>query len=320
MEDLKSITKRLLFADDSSTPGDGLQAMHHLFDAHSGTGTYTLTDHSITLPSGRAISPAEAAECLLDSKRTVTFLQGIYNAILQLKEVFPGSRLNIFYAGCGPYATLLTPFTAIFTPDEVAFYLLDISEVCLDSAKRLYQSLCISDYVEAFICADAACYQLPDDRTIHMVISETMRKALIIEPQVAIMLNLIPQMQDKTIFIPQEISVSLKLLKKEEEKNNLLVGPHQPDAISIGELYTIGRTNCRQHSPVTVQIPQQIGEFNSLTLFTDVVVFQNRQLHVHDSTLNLPLTLTDVENKTGQTIKLWYEMSSSPRFLFEWMA
>src|SRR6185312_9777146 len=54
---------------------------------------------------GVALSFTGAANCLDDYLRTVRFIKGTYFAIKELKEKFPDEKLNILYAGCGPYAT-----------------------------------------------------------------------------------------------------------------------------------------------------------------------------------------------------------------------
>jgi len=58
-------------------------------------------DKDIMLPSGKAISAAAAAHCLLEMKRTAVFLRGIHKAILHKLKEKKGSQLRILYAGTG---------------------------------------------------------------------------------------------------------------------------------------------------------------------------------------------------------------------------
>jgi len=319
LENLKELTEAVLFeTGDYRILTDSIRAMHDLYASYTGIEAHHITDDNTFLPSGMAISPMEAAHCLLDTRRTVVFLRGIHKALLQLKKEFPGRKINILYAGCGPYATLLTPFTSLFSSEELAFYMLDISQVSLDSVERLYTALGLNDYIEDVICTDATTYMFPEDITMHLVISETMQRALAKEPQVPIMLRLIPQMADNTIFIPEEITVSLVLRSWEEEERGLSTIGYTPVRMLLGPVYSIGRDNCREHVPCTIQIPLETGKFNSLNLFTDVTVFNDEKLSAFNSGINLPLKIASVIGKNGKAIKFRYELSNSPKFHYEW--
>jgi hypothetical protein len=56
-------------------------------------------DKDILLPSGKAISTAAAAHCLLEMKRTAVFLRGINKAINQKLTQAAGKSIRILYAG-----------------------------------------------------------------------------------------------------------------------------------------------------------------------------------------------------------------------------
>src|SRR3954462_12746084 len=127
LNDLRALTETVLNEKDSAVLSESIRAMQDIYTAHTGINAENFSKQGIDLPSGLAISPYQAAACLGEAERTVVFLRGIYKAILQQRKDNPGQRINFLYAGCGPYAALLTPFTVLFGTGELAFYLLDIS-------------------------------------------------------------------------------------------------------------------------------------------------------------------------------------------------
>lgn len=319
MTDLKKLIEPILFEKDNyKALYENLHTLHNIYASFTGISAGNITDKDIYLPKGIAISAIKAAHCLLEIRRTAVFLRGIYKAIFQLKKDFPSRKINILYAGCGPYATLLTPLTAFFSSEELAFHMLDINQFSLDSVQRLYTSLDLTDYIAESVCTDATTYQLPKDKMMHMVISETMQNALAKEPQVAIMLNLIPQMASKAIFIPEEINISLKLITPAEENKSFFTLDYVPIRKDMGQLYTIGRTNSKMHTPLTIQMPQQAGNFKSLNIFTDITVFNDEKLGDYNCGLNLPLKIADIEGNEARKITFHYEINDKPGFRHKW--
>jgi predicted RNA methylase len=319
MANIKEFTDPILFEKDNyKALYENIHALSDIYASYTGIRAGNITDKDILLPNGKAISPIKAAHCLLEIQRTAVFLRGIYKAIFQLKIDFPGQKINILYAGCGPYATLLTPFTAYFGREELAFYMLDINPVSLDSVKELFTALGLNAYIAEFICSDATTYQMPKDKVMHMVISETMQNALAKEPQVSIMLNLIPQMHANTIFIPEEINLSLKLVDPAEENKSFSIQDYIPERKEMGELYIIGRANCKEHAPLTLQLPEQINNFRYLNIFTDITVFRDEKLGAYNCGLNLPVRIADLESKASEKITFRYEMNNIPGFRHEW--
>ena len=318
---LEQSTNTLLFRPtDYQDIYNELHELHDLYALHSNVSAGNITDQDMFLPSGNAVSPIKAAHCLLEIQRTAVFIRGINKAILALQTAFPGQRIHILYAGCGPYATLLTPFTTRFTKEEIAFHLLDINEVSLDAAKKLYQGLQIEDYVAEWICEDATTYRLPDDLTIHLIISETMLNALRKEPQVEIMLNLIPQLDEKALFVPCNITVSAQLLDGYKETYRYLEPEKIPERLNLGNIYSIGREQCEPHSQVIIEIPEQIENFKQLSLLTPITTFDDEQLNTYESSLNMPLRIAaNVTGYEGKKITFDYQNGATPGFEYKWM-
>ena len=93
------------------------------------------------LKDGVAISPAAAAHCVNDTQRSVVFIRAVYAAIKAAQARFAQAPVEILYAGCGPFATLLLPILGRFEPGELTVHLLDIHQRSLDSVGLLINKL-----------------------------------------------------------------------------------------------------------------------------------------------------------------------------------
>ena len=314
-ESISNATNALLFEDDYLHIKNAIDQLHLLFAGVTGVNAGNITDQDIHLPSGKAVSTIKAAHCLKELERTRRFIRGIYRAINHLLDTIPGHTINILYAGCGPYATLLTPLTSQFTAAQINFILLDINPDSLEAAKILYEKLGLSDYLADCVCTDATTYKFPDSVSIDMVISETMLNALKKEPQVAIMNNLIPQMRPEAIFIPEEITVEAVLTRWEEEYNSFTMPDYQAKRIRVGLVYCASR-EFKLPQPVVLQVPAS-ETHKRLDLFTQITVFGKEVLNTYTCSLTMPLAVCELQNqKEGITIKFEYVMSDNPGFTY----
>lgn len=306
------ITHTILFEKENY--GAVYQAMHTLHDFYAsitGISSDHTTDKNIFLSTGKAISPGQAASCLLDIHRTAVFTRGIYKAILELRRTIAGP-INILYAGCGPYATLVTPLTTQFSPQDVRFYLLDVNQESLDAVKKLYQHLQAENYIEGFICADAAGFKA--DFPVHLAVVECMQKALAREPQVAIMQNLAPQLVPGGILIPQEISVTAQILNQDREMQAKFDDGVDPGRIDLGAVYCISQSAPTGQQPVILDVPEDTGTNDELFLFTDVKVFEDERLEGWSSSLTIPFPVMNIVGERGGKIMFKYEISQEPGF------
>ena len=140
-------------------------------------------DKDILLSSGKAISTAAAAHCLLEMKRTAVFLRGINKAIIQKLSQAADKPIRILYAGTGPYGTLLTPLLPLYASTELRVDMLDINRQSLIALHDLVDTLDISRYIDEVFCTDATTFTV--SKPYDIVISETMLACLKSEPQVA---------------------------------------------------------------------------------------------------------------------------------------
>ncbi|MFT4519790.1 MAG: hypothetical protein ACI9JM_002187 [Halioglobus sp.] len=292
------------------------------------------------LASGVAINPQAAAHCAVDYQRSIVFIRGVYAALNALKLRFPNTTLEILYAGCGPFATLLLPVLGKFSPGELAVTLLDIHQSSLDSAVLLLDELGLSAHQVQAIRGDACLYKHDEDA--HLVIAETMQKSLEQEPQFAVTANLAPQLGPDGIFIPQSIEVTLCLADLEHEKE-LIVPSQRLDHLSLeacGQRYPLttvcdllpeyaadqmqaaieNATAARlELNPTVVTIPEvpDIERFNAV-LFTRIRVFGQHGLQDYECEITLPLRCYELEPlKVGQRFQVSYQLGEYPKFDFD---
>lgn len=206
-----AVETRLLL-DPITSHGALYHAVHRLHDLFVGiTGLHARNETGAVfrsetrLPCGRAISMKHAAHCLLEFQRTAVFLRGIYQALTTLEQRFPGQTLDIVYAGCGPYATLMTPLLPLLRHLPLRLTLIDIHPQALAMAASIQTAM---GFPAPELCAtDAATYRHPAGRTLHLVITETMRRALEGETQVAVTAHLVRQLHPNGVLVPEAIEL-----------------------------------------------------------------------------------------------------------------
>ena len=111
---LKKIADELLSHQSEDNRLNAAAGLYSLCSSVTGIDEYSAhADDSggTRLPSGEAISPRDAARCVLDYSRTSKFLRGLYASILEARQRFPDAAIEILYAGCGPFAPLAIPTT-----------------------------------------------------------------------------------------------------------------------------------------------------------------------------------------------------------------
>lgn len=284
--------------------------LYQLFSSITGIDINKLSDDDIYLASGKAISPSGAAHCLLEFKRTAIFLRGVKKAIdAKIRE--RSSTVNILYAGCGPYATLVTPLLSFYSSKQVNITLLDINQVSLLAVEKLYKSLGLYSYVADIVLSDASVYKV--DRSYDIVISETMQAGLKKEPQVAIMQNLIPQCSADTIFIPEQITISVYLRKRGIWDGDLLIEEGGKTTL-LCELFSVNKMQLDVSAyRKVVDIPQALAGPYDLFLYTTIQVFNEEVLGLNDCSLNLPLKYYELRNSYPKSIDFWYSQTDKPK-------
>ena len=310
------------------------------------TGIDESSDHAddsdgTRLPSGEAISPRDAARCVLDYSRTSKFLRGLYAAILEAQERFPKTTIEILYAGCGPFAPLAIPLTTRFSSTEIKFTLLDVHKRSLDAARCIFQALGKSAFVRDYIQCDAASYKNDAPHVIHVVVVEAMQAALEKEPQVAITMNLAPQLCPGGVFLPERITINCYLCDLTREFPALPTETNSVDSLSaggrgsirvnLGRVLELTAGSCRdllassksdEHggtslAPKFLNVSEDVdGEFY-LMLSTAITVFDSIALDVYESGLTCSRALGEMgKMHRGKVIEFEYHLGDKPGFKY----
>lgn len=286
---------------------------------------------NIYTEGGKAISVFEAALCTKEFARTRKFLIGIQRCILEAQKKFRGETIRIFYAGTGPFATLMLPMTTLFSPEEVQFTLLEINEQTLACLETVIELFAAKPYVEEIIHADACTYQLKEKGKHHILITETMQQALKNEPQVSITLNLLPQMKLDSYLIPERIVVNLGVidLRRDLERMQGNLEAVSDYYLEIGNVLDFNKKTVteilenRQGNPFknTFEcnsvncLPSLDKRFFAVYLMTEICVFGDCWLKPYESSLNLPFKISrETQLVTGNhRLDFYYEMDKKPQ-------
>lgn len=283
--------------------------------------------------SGIAISTVEAAHCTTDYLRTARFIKAVHAAVNELIRRFPGQRLRILYAGCGPYATLLTPLLPFFSPEQLEPVLLDINACSLESARQLITQLGLSQYNISFAAMDAT--QFVEKEKFHLILTETMFEALIREPQVAVTEHLKAQLIPGGIFIPEEIILEAvctswsrePYLKSNEGSFVLPPIPEIPKRLKLATVFSISSstdfrsltngTPCQIESDY-FKIPEEATKHPDVCIFTLLRIFGSICLHPAESLITNPHCVASLLNmKDHSHFKLIYDYRTIPRWICE---
>jgi len=196
--------------DCNASPGELLTAARELREA---LGTLAGFDEQVPqattsteLETGLAISPMDAARCVLDFQRTACFLRGTLAAIEAAINRKAG-KVEVLYAGCGPLAPLAVALC--HRVENVRFWPVDIHQISVDSVVRLVRNAGYEKRFGEIVVADAAQYQWPQRGEVGII--EVMLRGLENEPQVAVTDNLVRQLVSDGEIVPSAVRLDIQL-------------------------------------------------------------------------------------------------------------
>ena len=260
---------------------------------------------------GIVVSLDQAAHCLVDLARTTYFLRGIFRAIEDTLKTQP--TVTLLYAGCGPYATLVSPLTTQFSSSQLSITLVDINKVSLESVKKVIKSWEVKDHFNQVLCADLTDAELHFDQKFDIIISETMQCALKNECQVPITRNLIRFLDTDGIFIPESIKVDACLVNSSSPEFT-----KSKPKLTLGNLYDLTYKAIPEINLSTVVgIPETDNKL--LQLFTSIQVYKDIVIEPFDSGLTMPFYIDFFNQSKPDKIKFQYVESARPDWEIEYI-
>lgn len=276
-----------------------------------------LDDRATALPSGHALSPADAATCLLDPARTAVLVRALDAHIAGRHARF--GEVRVLYAGCGPLAPLALLLARRWRGRGVRFDLLDVHACSIESATRLFELAGAADTLGSARCADAATLQV-DARRTDILVTEVMQRALIREPQVAVVANLLPQCAPHAALVPGRIEVRATLARAADHASPGPIG-HELDPLLTLSADTVPqfagaiRAGDATLPEVMLQVPRDIeGEFD-LMLATCIEAGPGESLVAGESGLTEPLFAFELGRvRAGDVLGVRYRLGRNPGF------
>jgi len=274
-----------------------------------------------TIDGGVALSSQHALDCLQDPLRTVRFLKGIYEAIQDCFQLFPSQKINVLYAGSGPGAPLMLPLLSQFDPSQLSVTVIDINETSISSLRSIIEFLGLESYVRDLIKADATSFQFPNNIPLHILVSETMDKALTKEPQVAITQNLAPQIVEKGLLIPSEI----KLFGEHTFYSKEPYFDNDKDVLNPGntlktkdkkELFSITKDIDATPSFIfrsdAIATPKNFKETPDISIYAEIHIYRKQVLHKSESQISNPYCVASLYNLNEEHYVIQYDSSGIP--------
>jgi len=332
---INSITCRILDAEKNAY-GKLFTACDELYEALLQITGIDIAEDSNRednlLNSGSAIGLTWAAMCIKDHNRTKRFMDGITEATGDMLKANAGRPVHILYTGTGPFATLMLPLIARFSEEQIQFTLLEVNDTSFNCLQKLVGTLQLEKYIHRIEKADATTWQLPPNEPVDIFICETMQQGLKTEPQVALCMNIVPQLPSKTIIIPEQITLQAALIDLGERMRRKLGNKSSGNPVHLlGTIFTLNKETIlryaatHQHtgetSPVfpetIITIPAELTASHPLLyLLTDIVVYNHEKLLIDDSPLTLPLKLADLSQHQPAKIKFQYHTGKIPGIQF----
>ncbi len=278
---------------------------------------------NIKCDNGEALGTYWASLCLDDLIRTRQFIRGINKAV-EVK-IINKKPIHILYAGTGPFATLILPIIVRFSKEEIKYTLLEINPFSFKILENVISKLGLEDFNITLLNKDATKYQIDSNNEPDIIISETMQSALAKEQQVPIFLNLMSQVKNRSIFIPEKIDLYIglkragvpmeELQEKDFHKEMKVFEVSRESMVdsNFPKKYTPGNISFTKNQ--TIIEAEKLKEFGNIVIITEIQVYKNEKIGFCESGLTTPLFIMDIPKNQERAIKIntQYKISSEPK-------
>ncbi|WP_046758099.1 SAM-dependent methyltransferase [Kordia jejudonensis] len=268
---------------------------------------------AVPTASGMALSLNHAAACLLDYRRTAKFLQAMVSLIREKQQQHPNETINIFYAGCGPYAPFITLVAPLFKASEVQFAILEINAASLQMAEKLIDKLQLTDYVTEYHTADAVTFQIPDAKKYHILFSETLDALLYRESYVPILWNMLPQLNENCAVIPNNVIVQASMTFPQKEGEDVRKEKEAAVILNVREAVKINngsKTLPNAFDPITINLAGD-EKYSTMIVDTKVHIHNDIWLYRNESSLSIPLEMEIVYPLDAPNVTFFYQLKPS---------
>jgi len=297
-------------------------------------------DHGTLLSNGEALTPQTAAGCIYDYVRTAKYLRSVWKAVNNKKTGLVTGKVKILYAGSGPFASLLLPLLPLLSENEIEIDIIDFHQGSIDALNSLINYYDYQNYYDKIIVGDATKFQNADNKKYDIILTETMRNGLAIEPQVAITVHLLQFLADAGILLPEKINITAVVADLQSELStskskwktfwfNIKKTQAVINRIVLGDVFVLDK-NVRENYDFSdydknlinlkkIEVPKKLGRIKDLILLTTINIFDDITLKEEDNTGLTKIYFDQNVGflKGGEKLEFKYQLGSYPKIITE---
>jgi hypothetical protein len=193
----------------------------------------------------------------------------------------------------------------------VQITLLDLHGQAAQAAVNLLEILGKSDFIREVIVEDAVTYKFPENTGFDIVVTETLQRALTRECHVPIVRNLMTQLPNDVLLVPEEIRVNGLWTVVPEGSDYRAV--ESPEDVDLGTILKLNANTARSGQLVgsvegkAPNLPDQ-----TFCLQTEIDVFGPWKLKRNACGLTCPHPETAFKVESGQTLDFRYDLGDYP--------
>jgi hypothetical protein len=199
--------------------------------------------------------------------------------------------------------------------------------------KALVEHLGFDEHVVAYKNEDATKLKIENPETIDIVLSETLQRGLVVEQQVPITINLLKQIPQPILLIPESLALDVCWMNYNVFMNRSIETNEESYCLPIKRLIEINKNAHKNlifdfnNSNVQILAQEKIElsrnkqqlDYNHLTLITRIKVFEDEEILMNESGLTLPIFLkTPKQVNNAQILTISYKIDERPGYTLEY--